>query len=69
MPRMSDLVYSYTDDKYSDGGFSDRKDEKLNSDIPDDGPALLLMNYDIVFVVSRSKFASNQSSLLFRFNR
>lgn len=69
MSRMSSLIYSYTDDKHSDKGFSDKKDKALNSDIPDDGPALLLMNYDIVFVVGRPKFTSTKSSLPFRFNR
>lgn len=69
MSRMSSLVYSYTDEKYSDKGSSDKKDKALNSDIPDDGPALLLMNYDIVFVVGRPKSTSTKSSLRFRFNR
>ncbi len=56
--RMSGLVHSYPDDKYSDRGLSDKEYKALNSNIPDDGPALLLMNYDIVFVVSRPKFPS-----------
>ena len=70
MSSTSGFMYPYTDDKYSYTGWSDMKDETLNSDIPDDGPALLLMSYDIVFVVSRSKFTSTQAAHRpFRFNR
>lgn len=63
-------AYAYADDKYSDGKYSDgglpeRKDESLSSDIPDDGPALLLMNYDIVFVVSGPEFESTKAHCLF----
>jgi hypothetical protein len=61
MSSTSDPVYSYADDKYSSWDLSDRRDEGLNSDIPDDGPELLLMNYDIVFVVSSPKFTSTKS--------
>lgn len=60
MSSASSFTYSYAEDKSFYTGLSDRKDEARHSDIPDDGPALLLMSYDIVFVVSRSKFTSTK---------
>ena len=62
---MSGLGYPYPDDKYSDAGLSDKEYKAPNSSIPDDGPALLLMNYDIVFIVSRPKFPSTNPHCLF----
>ena len=61
---MSGLVYSCPDDKYSNGGSSEKEHKALNSNIPDDGPALLLINYDIVFVVSHPQFTSTNSHCL-----
>jgi len=68
--KYSDDKYSddkYSGDKYSGDGeeLSEKKDIPLNSDIPEDGPALLLMNYDIVFVVSRPKFTLTNPHCLF----
>lgn len=69
MSSTSDLTYTYADDKSSYMGFSDTKDKPLNSNIPDDGPVLLLMSYDIVFVVSRPKFTSTKPLIAPWFNR
>ena len=60
MSSASSFTYSYAEDKSFYTSLSDIKDEPRHSDIPDDGPALLLMNYDIVFVVSCSKFTSTK---------
>jgi len=64
MSSRCSFVYSFTDDKST---LSDKK--ALNSDIPDDGPALLLLDYDIVFVVSHPKFISTMARCPFRLNR
>jgi hypothetical protein len=63
MSDTKDPIYSDADDTYPDKGY--KKHETLNSGIPDDGPALLLLNYDIVFVVSRPKLTSTKPHYCF----
>jgi hypothetical protein len=62
MSYTKDPISSY--DKYPGG---ELKDEAPTIGTPDDGPALLLMNYDIVFVVSGPIYASTKVSSLCRF--